>query len=214
MVGFMTERLTAQDWIDFALTTLAHEGFEALKADVLARKLGVSRGSFYWHFTDLGTFHTRVIEHWRERATEASIADLEKYDPGEERLETLVRRGFGHDGVLEIRMRAWADNNAEAARVVNDIDRRRRDYIEQMLVQAGIAPSLATTRAQILYWTYLGAALSHSKLTGERLDRLATEFKRIGLGGLSGRSASEDSHQRRLSRRHADGKPGRAFRRP
>jgi AcrR family transcriptional regulator len=47
MVGFMTERLTVQDWIDFALTTLAHEGFEALKADVLARKLGVSRGSFY-----------------------------------------------------------------------------------------------------------------------------------------------------------------------
>jgi AcrR family transcriptional regulator len=198
MVKFMTERLTPQDWIDFALTTLAHEGFEALKADVLARKLGVSRGSFYWHFTDLGTFHTRVIEHWRERATEAIIADLEKYDPGEERLETLVRRGFGHDGVLEIRMRAWADNNAEAARVVNDIDRRRRDYIEQMLVQAGIAPSLATTRAQILYWTYLGAALSHSKLTGERLDRLMTEFKRIGLGALPG---SEDSHQRRLSRR-------------
>jgi len=40
----MTKRLTAQDWIDFALTTLAREGFDALKADVLARKLGVLRG--------------------------------------------------------------------------------------------------------------------------------------------------------------------------
>src|SRR5215467_12259207 len=184
MVRFMTERLTAQDWIDFALTTLAREGFEALKADVLARKLGVSRGSFYWHFSDLGTFHTRVIEHWRQRTTEAIIADLERYDSREERLEALVRRGFGHDGVLEVRMRAWADTHAEAARVLSDIDRRRREYIEQMLVDAGIAPSPATTRAQILYWTYLGAALSRSKLGGERLDRMVAELKRIGLGGF------------------------------
>src|SRR5215470_699158 len=202
MVRFMTERLTPQDWIDFALTMLAHEGFEALKADVLARKLGVSRGSFYWHFTDLGTFHTRVIEHWRQRTTEAIIADLERYDSREERLGALVRRGFGHDGVLEVRMRAWADSNAEAARVLTDIDRRRREYIEQMLVDAGIAPSRAATRAQILYWTYLGAALSRSKLGGERLDRMVAELKRIGLGELPRRPAAiGDSQQRRLSRR-------------
>src|SRR5215469_15980435 len=146
--GIMTKRLTVRDWIDFAVKTLAHEGFDALKADVLARKLGVSRGSFYWHFTDLGAFHAGIIEHWRQRTTEAIIADLERYDPGEERLEALVRRGFGHDAVLEIRMRAWADTNAEAARVISDIDRRRRAYMEQMLVDAGIAPSLAATRAQ------------------------------------------------------------------
>jgi AcrR family transcriptional regulator len=61
--GLMARRLTAQDWIEFTLAMLAHEGFAALKSDVLARKLGVARGSFYWHFTDLGAFHARVIEH-------------------------------------------------------------------------------------------------------------------------------------------------------
>ena len=192
----MTERLTGQDWIEFALTTLAHEGFDTLKADVLARKLGVSRGSFYWHFRDLGTFHARVIEHWKQRATEAIIADLERYDSREERLEALVRRGFGHDGILEIRMRAWADANAEAARVLIDIDRRRRVYIERMLMEAGVPESLAATRAQLLYWTYLGAALSGSKVSGERLDRIVKELKRIGLGG---RAAIKDSRRPRLS---------------
>ena len=198
----MTLRLTAQDWIDFALTTLAREGVEALKADVLARKLGVSRGSFYWHFSDLDTFHAQVIEHWKQMATEAIIADLERYDSVEERLEALARHGFGHDAVLEIRMRAWADNNAEAARVLSGIDRRRRAYLEQMLADAGIAPSLAATRAQLVYWAYLGAALSRSKLTGERLDRIVAELKRIALGGLPGRPvAIEDSRSRRLPRR-------------
>jgi len=195
----MTKRLTPQGWIDFALTTLANEGFDALKADVLARKLGVSRGSFYWHFNDLGTFHARVIEHWRQMATEAIIADIERYQSHEERIDALLRHGFGHGAALEIRMRTWADNNAEAARAVSDIDRRRREYVERLLVEAGIAQPLAATRAQLLYWTYLGAALSRSKLTGERLDRIVAELKLVGLSGIVRKAATTGDH--RLSRR-------------
>jgi len=193
----MTKRLTAQDWIDFALTTLAREGFDALKADVLARKLGVSRGSFYWHFSNLGTFHAQVIEHWRQTATEAIICDLERYESGEERLEALLRH-IGHGGALEVRMRTWADNNAEAARALRGIDRRRREYMERMLAEAGIPPPLATTRAQLLYWIYLGAALSRSKPTGQQLDLIITELKQIGLARQRSRSFAvvEDSHQR------------------
>src|SRR5215470_6924090 len=147
-------------------------------------------------------FMPGVIEHWKRIATEAIIADVERFQSGEERLEALGRHGFGHGAALEIRMRAWADNNAEAARAVGDIDRRRREYIEQLLVGAGIAPPLAATRAQLLYWTYLGAALSRGKLTGERLDRMVAELKQIGLGRVPGKLAVvEDSQQRRLSRR-------------
>jgi AcrR family transcriptional regulator len=195
----MSTRLTAQDWIDFALKTLARDGFQALKADTLARKLGVSRGSFYWHFAELRSFHARLIEHWRQTATEAIIADLERLDSPEQRLDTLFRRAFGQGALLEVRMRAWADENAEAARVLDDIDRRRKAYIEQMLVDAGVAPPLAATRAQLLYWSYLGAALSRSKLTGERLDRIVAELKLIGLGS-SGKPAAAVSRRSMLRR--------------
>lgn len=193
----MTKRLAAQDWTDFALKTLAREGFDALKADVLARKLGVSRGSFYWHFADLNDFHARVIEHWRQTSTEAVIADLERYESREERLEVLLRRALGHRNALEMRMRAWADNNAEAARAVRDMDRRRREYMERLLVDAGIAPTLATTRVQLLYWAYLGAALSQSRLAGEQLDRIVAELKQIGFGMPA---AIEDRRWSRLSK--------------
>jgi hypothetical protein len=117
-------------------------------------------------------------------ATEAIIADLERYDSREQRLDTLLRRAFGRGALLEVRMRAWADENAEAARALSDIDLRRKAYMEQLLVDAGITPSLAATRAQLLYWSYLGAALSRSKLTGERLDQIVAELKLLGLGGL------------------------------
>jgi AcrR family transcriptional regulator len=186
MVRLMTKRLTAQDWIDFALRTLAHEGFDALKADVLARRLDVSRGSFYWHFADLGTFHAQVIEHWKQVTTEAIITDIERHELREQRLDALLRHAFGRGAALEIRMRAWAGNNADAARALDDIDRRRRAYIERLLVEAGVAPPLAATRAQLLYWAYLGAALSSTRLTGDRLDQIVTELKQIALGRFFG----------------------------
>jgi AcrR family transcriptional regulator len=178
----MTKRLAAQNWIDFGLKTLALEGFGALKADVLARKLGVSRGSFYWHFTDLVDFHARVIQHWRQTATEAVIADLERYESGEDRLEVLLRRALAHYNALEMRMRAWADNSTEAAQAVRDMDRRRREYMERLLVEAGISPTLAATRVQLLYWAYLGAALSRSRLAGKPLDQVVAELKQIAFG--------------------------------
>jgi AcrR family transcriptional regulator len=195
----MTERLTAQDWIDFALKTLAREGFQALKADMLARKLGVSRGSFYWHFAALGAFHSQVIAHWRQIATEAIIADLEQYGSREQRLDVLLRRAFAHGNALEIRMRAWADENAEAARALDDVDRRRRGYIERLLVEEGVAPPLAATRAELVYWAYLGAALSRGKLTGERLERMVAELKAIALGAGSDDRAADRG--RRSARR-------------
>ena len=181
----MTKRLTAQDWIRFAMTTLAREGADALKADILARKLGVSRGSFYWHFTDLGDFQARVIEHWRQTTTEAIITDIERHDSRERRLDALLHRALAHGAVLEIRMRAWADANPLAARAVAEVDRRRRDYLEQLLVEAGVASPAAAARAQLLYWTYLGAALSRTRTTANHLEQMVAELKLLALGGAA-----------------------------
>ena len=98
-------------------------------------------------------------------------------------------------------MRAWADENADAARALSDVDRRRSAYIERMLLDAGIAPPLAATRAQLLYWGYLGAALSRSKLTGERLDRAVAELERLALDGSVAKTAPIADRPRRRSGR-------------
>ena len=129
-------------------------------------------------------------------ATEAIIADVERYASPERRLGALLRRAFGHAGVLEIRMRAWAENNAEAARALAEIDRRRQMFIERLLREAAIAPQLAAMRATLLYWTYLGAALSRCRLKGERLDRVVAELRRIGLAGPPAKARIAEDHRR------------------
>ncbi|MBV9985736.1 helix-turn-helix domain-containing protein, partial [Bradyrhizobium sp.] len=62
----MTIQLSARDWLDLGLKVLARHGFAALKADRLAKTMGVSRGSFYWHFADIAAFHGAILKHWRE----------------------------------------------------------------------------------------------------------------------------------------------------
>lgn len=142
------------------------------------------RGGCQWHFRDLAAFHEAAIAHWKQSATEEIIADIERYSAPEERLDALLRHAFGTGSSLEVRMRAWAEENESAARAVSDIDRRRRDYLEKLLIQAGVAPAAAAARSLLLYWTYLGAALSRGRLSGERLRTMLAELKRIVLGPI------------------------------
>ncbi|MGY8709967.1 TetR/AcrR family transcriptional regulator [Bradyrhizobium sp. 18BD] len=173
----MTDQLSADDWINAGLKALAGSGFTALKADPLAKTMGVSRGSFYWHFADLGAFHAAVLKHWREIAAEQIIADVEA--AGDEPLKALLRRSFGARLDLERAVRNWAAFDAAAQGAVRAIDRRRIDYIEVLLGKRGLAPAIAQARAQILYWTFLGFALSGTPVPAPRLQGLLDEILRM-----------------------------------
>ncbi len=170
----MTEQLSADDWIKEGLKALARSGFTALKADPLAKTMGVSRGSFYWHFADLGAFHAAVLKRWREIAAEQIIADVEA--ASDEPLKALLRRTFGARLDLERAVRNWAAFDATAQGAVRAIDRRRLDYIETLLAKRGLEPAAAQARAQILYWTFLGFALSAAPVPQARLQGLLDEL--------------------------------------
>ena len=144
----MTEQLSADDWIKEGLKALAKSGFTALKADPLAKTMGVSRGSFYWHFADLAEFHSAVLKRWREIAAEQIIADVEA--DSDDPLKELLRRTFGARLDLERAVRNWAAFDAAAQ-----------------------------ARAQILYWTFLGFALSAAPVPAARLQGLLDELLRM-----------------------------------
>jgi len=173
----MTEQLSVDDWINAGLKALAKNGFTALKADPLARSMDVSRGSFYWHFADLGAFHAAVLKRWREIAAEQIIADVEA--DSDEPFKALLRRSFGARLDLERAVRNWAAFDAAAQGAVRAIDRRRIDYIETLLGKRGLEPATAQARAQILYWTFLGFALSGTPVPAARLQGLLDEILRM-----------------------------------
>ena len=173
----MTEQLSADDWIKEGLKALTRSGFTALKADPLAKAMGVSRGSFYWHFADLGAFHAEVLKRWREIAAEQIIADVEA--AGDEPLKALLRSTFGARLDLERAVRNWAAFDPAAQAAVRAIDRRRLDYIEALLERRGFSGTIAQARAQILYWTFLGFALSAAPLPPARFQSLLDEIQKM-----------------------------------
>lgn len=181
MVPRMSERLTKSDWIRHGLLTLARSGPGALKVGPMADRLKVSRGSFYWHFKDIGDFRTQLLEGWRAASTEQIIDDLDGV-PGPDRLRRLVGRAFGSAMLLERAVRAWAGEDREVARVVATVDDRRVGHIATLLVSAGIEADHATQRATFLYWAFLGQAIvmhpGHAKLPPEAMDAIAGLFER------------------------------------
>ena len=175
----MAEQLTADDWIKQGLKALARDGFTALKADPLAKAMGVSRGSFYWHFADVGAFHTAILKHWREVAAEQIIANLEAASDNHDRLPLLLRQAFGGKLALENAVRTWATVDPAARSAVQAIDRRRLGYVESMLRASGLSPGVARARAQIFYWAFVGFARSDKPLPRARRRAVLDELLRM-----------------------------------
>jgi AcrR family transcriptional regulator len=151
------DRLGPTDWVNAGLKALAKAGFAALKADTLARSLGVSRGSFYWHFADVGAFHRCVLAAWEKNATQDIIATVEaQRGSASARLRSLGAIVFGTEGSLERQVRAWAACDPDAAAVQARVDAQRTGYVEGLFREAGFAPGEAKTRAVFLYHALIG----------------------------------------------------------
>ena len=158
---------------------------------------GISRGSFYWHFADVSAFHAAILRRWRETALENIIDEIE--GAADDRLEALLDRAFAGDTGIERAVRAWATADTRARAAVEAVDVERIGYLRKLLIEAGVHPSAAGTRARIMNWCYLGFALSSNKLDHDSLKQVIRELSqlaRLNVGQLP-----EDAHAPRAARR-------------
>ncbi len=102
-------RLSVDDWIQAGFALLADGGPNALRVDRLCERLGVTKGSFYWHFADLPAYRSALIAAWGNLQDQdrlrfanmpgvAAARTLENHDAGVDGSHA-VRAGTGHEGV-------------------------------------------------------------------------------------------------------------------
>ena len=127
-----TKRLTRQSWIDAGLTALVAKGPMSLAAEPLARQLGATKGSFYWHFKDVPALHDAVVKDWQSRALSDIATALSESGSAEQRL-----RAFGNRLLADAQdpaIRSWAQTSAPVA----DVDTERLTYIASLLAHLGV----------------------------------------------------------------------------
>lgn len=148
--------LTREDWLDLALAELRDRGYSALKAQPLAKKLNVTRGSFYYHFESVDDFHAAVIAHWSERSSGRIIKRAQ--DTGDPRtaLNELLQKTFHSGEELERAIRSWSTVQSAVAEAVEQVDRDRIKVAEKLLVEGGVHRPAAAARAKLLYWAAIG----------------------------------------------------------
>jgi AcrR family transcriptional regulator len=199
-------RLRPSEWVNAGLKALAKSGFSALKADTLANRLGISRGSFYWHFADVPAFHAAILRRWREIALENIIDEIER--AADDRLEALVYRAFARNSGIERAVRAWATADGRARATVEAVDAERIRYLRKLLIDAGVPPNAAGTRARMMNWCYLGFALSSSELDRDTLKQVVSDLSQFARS-KPGRLPQDDRAPRAAKRT-----PRRNARRP
>ena len=90
-----------------------------------------------------------------------------------------MHRAFAGSSGVESAVRAWATADAQARKAVEAVDTERIRYLQKLLVDAGIAPDVAAMRARVMNWTYLGFAISASKLEGDSVKQLIRELSNL-----------------------------------
>jgi len=155
MTGKPSSRLTQDRWLKAGFEALAEHGAQTLKAEPLARRLGTTKGSFYWHFADVPAFHKALLGQWEETAISRIVTALAtEYTPtGRLRRMGQVIADKGTGGAIEPAIRAWAKGDEAAAKAVARVDNTRLNYLMELLGETGIQnPEMA----RILYAASIG----------------------------------------------------------
>ncbi len=132
-------------------------GVSAVRVDPLAKRLGITRGSFYWHFKNRAALLRALLDRWVEGETEGVIETNEQGGgTASDRLRRLLRTCASEDGRLEMSVREWAAGDADARETVRRVDETRIAYMAELSREAGTPKRDAKARARIAYVAWLG----------------------------------------------------------
>jgi len=174
------------DWIEAAVTMLAEDNVEALRVDTLAEKLGVTKGSFYWHFKGRDDLLLAVLESWRLRMTsEVRALIFDTSGTPWERLERLLRIAISGrpdvpGGPFEMTLRDWARRDARVAEIVRQVDKERIDFLRQLYRDAGLEASDADDFSEMHMAFVIGTRMTLTTNDREEISRR----RRIGAALL------------------------------
>jgi len=148
---------TAADWEREALELIAEQGIQALAVEPLARRMGITKGSFYWHFPGREALLEQALQRWEEHDSRNLNKALGEIDNPRERLASFFRRvgkeKLTHEVYSEL---CSAAGHPQVEPVLERVAERRMAHLSASFEELGMDPVKARYRARLTYSVYLG----------------------------------------------------------
>lgn len=157
--------LSPDDWIDVATDLLINKSIDAVRVEALARELGITVGSFYYHFKDRNDLLSQLLKRWHERTTAQVLRGFEGQGlTAEETLHEILTLPFHglsarRAAMIEFAIRAWSRRDEMARQAVREVDEQRLAHYTRGFQEMGFTKSEAANRAFTLYSFQLSQSL-------------------------------------------------------
>lgn len=190
-------------WLAAACEVLTESGIEAVKIMPLAKRLGLTRTGFYWHFKDRDALLEAMTKRWEDKNTGNLIARTEAY------AESISEAMFNlfdcwldetlFDARLDLAIRNWARNDAALQARLDQADAKRRDAIAAMFRRFGYSDEQAQVRSMTVIYTQIGyISMQISEDLQQRIARMP-DYIEVFTG-----TRPAGSEFRRFKARHGD----------
>ncbi|MDO6562095.1 TetR/AcrR family transcriptional regulator [Amphritea sp. 1_MG-2023] len=196
-------RGSADVWLQAAYEALIESGLDAVRIQTLAKKLSLSRTSFYWFFKNRQQLLDALLTQWRNKNTGNFVAQTDAY--AETIAEAILNvfdcwlDGDLFDSHYEFAVRSWALQSAEVTAQVAQADAQRLTALQQMFIRFGYQADEADVRARTIYLTQIGY------ISMKSAEDVTTRLQRIsGYVEIFTGRAPEPRELERFYARHTD----------
>jgi AcrR family transcriptional regulator len=153
-------RTPRRTWIEEGLRALAAGGPDAVRIELLAKNLGVTRGGFYWHFDDRGALLEEILDAWERLSVDEVIERLEDAGgDGRAKLRHLSRiAGSGDEPLMiDLAVRDWGRRDPAVARRLRRVDKRRMEYLRSLFGAFCVDDDEVEARCLLFYSLWIGS---------------------------------------------------------
>jgi AcrR family transcriptional regulator len=150
-------RLTETDWERAALELIADDGVAAVAVETLARRLNVTKGSFYWHFENRDALLKAALERWEQHDIQALDTLANEVSEPHDRLRELFRRTSRRRTLHAIYAALIAAREHPiVGPLMNRITERRMAFLARGFRELNMRDDQAEHRARLAYAAYVG----------------------------------------------------------
>lgn len=165
-------RLSAADWQQAALDALSEGGLQNIAIEMLAKRLGVTKGSFYWHFDSRDALIQAALELWESQEQVQVFGKLDALPDAQARLVALVSLVAHEIKAHKIYSELLkAIDHPLVKPLLERVSKRRIDYLTASFRQAGMPRKLALNRARLTYASYVGFLQMNMQLGYPKLSQ-------------------------------------------